>query len=111
MADQKILVDSNGRIPGCSGDAVGNVKTDISGPALSGTVGAQPDGGHLEDKMRDPDRIDRILVALGDLWKTVPDWRLGQVVSNLLGPGRQDVFFTEDDEWERLIKSPDWRTE
>ena len=53
--------------------------------------------------MRDPERIDRIINKLRGLWHTHPDWRLGQLVSNLQGPGRQDVFFTEDDEWERLI--------
>ena len=57
--------------------------------------------------MRDPKRIDRIIEKLREAWKIVPDWRLGQLVSNLQGPGVQDVFFLEDDSedesWENLL--------
>jgi hypothetical protein len=53
--------------------------------------------------MRNPDRIDRIAEKLRRAWHEVPDWRLGQLVSNLLGPGPQDVFFLEDNEWEKLL--------
>lgn len=52
---------------------------------------------------RDPERIDRIVDKLREVWHTVPDWRLGQLVSNLIGPGRQDVFYREDDEWEASL--------
>lgn len=53
--------------------------------------------------MRDPARIDRILKKLRQVWHEVPDWRLGQLVSNLIGPGRQDVFFPEDTQWEAFL--------
>lgn len=54
--------------------------------------------------MRDPKRIPVVLEALRKAWEKHPDWRLGQVVSNALGPGPQDVFFPEDDEWVKLFK-------
>ena len=53
--------------------------------------------------MRNPKRIDRISYKLATAWSMVPDWRLGQLVSNLMGPGVRDVFFVEDDEWEHLL--------
>ncbi len=56
--------------------------------------------------MRDPERIDRIGEKLLRLWKKYPDWRLGQLISNLCGGmsgGRKDVFFPEDDSWEAWI--------
>ena len=53
--------------------------------------------------MRDPKRIPRIIKKLEKVWKAYPDYRLGQLVSNLMGAGRHDVFYTEDTEWEELI--------
>ena len=53
--------------------------------------------------MRDPKRINRIINKLKMVWETVPDQRLGQLISNLQGVGQQDVFFTEDDAWESAI--------
>jgi hypothetical protein len=53
--------------------------------------------------MRDPERIDRVLAKLGEAWHRVPDWRLGQLVSNLQGLGPRDVFYTEDDKWEEWL--------
>ena len=53
--------------------------------------------------MRDPERIDRIIEKLGKVWHMEPQWRLGQLVSNLIGTGRQDVFFFEDTEWEQRL--------
>jgi hypothetical protein len=53
----------------------------------------------------DPGRIDRITAKLAKVWKQYPDWRLGQLVSNLLGPGKRDVFFLDDDEWEKRLDS------
>lgn len=55
--------------------------------------------------MRDVNRISRMLIKLDIAWKKYPDYRLGQMVSNLLGPGPHDVFFLEDDEWEKLIEA------
>jgi hypothetical protein len=57
--------------------------------------------------MRDEKRIERIGKKLIKLWQKYPDWRLGQLVSNLDGGmsgGRKtDIFFPEDDEWEHWI--------
>lgn len=53
--------------------------------------------------MRDIKRIPIIIKKLERAWKLVPDWRLGQLISNLQGVGKQDIFFTEDDEWEIMI--------
>lgn len=54
--------------------------------------------------MRNPKRIDKIIELLREAWHKEPDQRLGQFVSNLLGTGPQDVFFPEDEEWEKLLK-------
>lgn len=59
--------------------------------------------------MRDPDRIARIIKKLWRMWEKHPDWRLGQLVSNLMGPGPHDVirpaviFYLEDNVWEKLL--------
>lgn len=53
--------------------------------------------------MRDPKRIPRICRKLEEAWKMSPDQRLGQFVSNLMGAGRHDVFFPDDDDWEEAI--------
>jgi len=50
--------------------------------------------------MRNPERIPIIIKKLEQAWLKVPDWRLGQLVSNLMGVGIQDVFHQEDDKWE-----------
>lgn len=54
--------------------------------------------------MRDQKRIERIILLLDEAWKLVPDWRLGQLISNLLGAGKQDVFHPEDEVWEKLLE-------
>lgn len=46
--------------------------------------------------MRDPNRIDDVLKQLGDIWKQVPDWRLGQLFCNLQRYEDSDLFFYED---------------
>ena len=52
--------------------------------------------------MRDPKRIDKFCDLLKELWKRVPDWRFGQLISNL---GKQlewtpgGFFYTEDEEF------------
>lgn len=55
--------------------------------------------------MRDPARIDTIIKKLEKAWYLFPDWRLGQLVSNLQGAGQHDVFHPEDDEWENWLDS------
>ena len=52
--------------------------------------------------MRDPDRIQGFCDKLARIWGQVPDWRFGQLMSNMLGAfvcetGR-DIFYPEDDE-------------
>ena len=62
--------------------------------------------------MRDPKRIDDFCDKLKEVWKNVPDWRFGQLMSNALSEIEsrtgQDIFYTEDDtmiaELERLFK-------
>lgn len=52
--------------------------------------------------MRDPKRIDRYCDKLKALWHKVPDWRFGQLMSNMLGEyvgeTHMDIFFPEDKE-------------
>lgn len=50
--------------------------------------------------MRDPKRIDEFCRRLANVWKLVPDWRFGQLMSNVLGAMAstgKDPFFPEDD--------------
>ena len=52
--------------------------------------------------MRDPKRIDKFCDLLKEIWKRVPDWRFGQLISNL---GRQlewtpgGFFYAEGEEF------------
>jgi hypothetical protein len=51
--------------------------------------------------MRDPERIDRMIGKLRIIWKKNPDWRLGQLISNInyqvqMNTVRNDCFYTED---------------
>ena len=56
--------------------------------------------------MRDPNRIPEIIYLLQEGWSKVPDWRFGQLVENIKRyVGREDLFFTEDDEMAEIIKS------
>ncbi len=52
--------------------------------------------------MRDQHRIDKFCETLASYWHKVPDWRFGQLISNVLGAytdkTKKDIFFTEDDE-------------
>lgn len=56
--------------------------------------------------MRNADRIDPFCAKLAELWHKVPDWRFGQLMSNVLseyyGDTKRDPFFVEDNafiEW------------
>lgn len=55
--------------------------------------------------MRDPNRIDGILKQLGELWKKVPYWRLGQLLCNIQRNEGHDLFFYEDEELIGAIKN------
>lgn len=52
--------------------------------------------------MRDPKRISKFCDRLAAVWACVPDWRFGQLMSNMLGQyvyeTKKDIFFPEDDE-------------
>lgn len=58
--------------------------------------------------MRDPKRIRKYCDQLASLWETVPDWRFGQLMSNVLGEyyaeTKKDIFFPEDDEMFAFFK-------
>ncbi len=52
--------------------------------------------------MRGSHRIQKFCDELAYLWSIVPDWRFGQLLSNVLGDWQgkthKDIFFPEDDE-------------
>ena len=52
--------------------------------------------------IRDPKRIDRFCDELKLIWHQFPDWRFGQLMSNMLGEfayqTQKDIFFPEEDE-------------
>lgn len=60
--------------------------------------------------MRDPARIYPFLNKFAELWMTVPDWRFGQLVSNLQRWEDNDLFYVEDDDFlkrlEVMLKGP-----
>jgi uncharacterized protein YihD (DUF1040 family) len=53
--------------------------------------------------MRPANRIERILDKLKEVWKSEPDTRLGQLLINLIGYEKGDVYYFEDKELEKLI--------
>lgn len=54
--------------------------------------------------MRDPQRIDKFMDELGDLWKIkVPDWRFGQLMYNFMC-AKGDPFYWEEDEFLEKFK-------
>lgn len=48
--------------------------------------------------MRDPKRIDKVLAKVREVWKTYPDLRLLQLLSNALPQGIQNGFYIEDED-------------
>lgn len=55
--------------------------------------------------MRDVSRIPRIISVLEDIWRRVPQWRLGQLIENIKTfSGKDDLFYIEDDEMENILK-------
>ena len=56
--------------------------------------------------MRDRNRIPEILKELEKFWNQVPDWRLGQVISNLSYEtiGNNDSFYLEDTDLLKALK-------
>lgn len=59
--------------------------------------------------MRDYRRINQILERIRVLWHNNPDWRLTQLITNVLGHGG-DHFYVEDDVLDRRLreKMRDW---
>ena len=51
---------------------------------------------------RDPKRIPVILKALKKVWSKNPDWRLGQVVTNMAGG--VDPFYLTDEEMLKALE-------
>lgn len=49
--------------------------------------------------MRDPNRIPIILDAIKELWETMPDMRLGQLVYCIMSSFPYDYFQVEDDKF------------
>ena len=54
---------------------------------------------------RDPKRIKRILKKVEVLWNRYDDWRLGQVIINLINSEYLDLFYLEDEKLEELLLS------
>ena len=56
-----------------------------------------------EESVRDPARIDRILQAIGAVWRAHPDQRLGQELHNYGGFPAADPYGVEDDDTEAAL--------
>lgn len=54
--------------------------------------------------MRNKTRIPSFLNQLQKCWEKVPDWRFGQLISNVFGTCTKDPFFYEEDEMLELFK-------
>lgn len=52
---------------------------------------------------RDPARIKQVLSLVGQVWKTVPDYRLGQLIC-VLTPAGMDPFYLEDEKLKELLQ-------
>ena len=52
--------------------------------------------------MRDSKRIKRIISKVEELWKVNPDWRLTQLIMNVLNTNI-DPYYIEDDELEKAL--------
>ena len=59
--------------------------------------------------MRDPERIEIILDRLGKVWKEYPDFRLCQLLFNVVSKYQlstsYDIFYVEDDGLLKAIES------
>jgi hypothetical protein len=62
------------------------------------------------DCVRKVERIPKFLKELVKYWQKVPDWRFGQLVSNVFGTCERDPFFYEENEmleiFEKFFKEP-----
>ena len=57
--------------------------------------------------MQHPERIPETLKELEDFWKQVPDWRLGQLISNVSYElmENNDPFYLEDEKLLQYLKN------
>ncbi|MFH1300487.1 MAG: hypothetical protein ABIK07_05450 [Planctomycetota bacterium] len=48
---------------------------------------------------RNPNRIEVFLAILNNAWRAHPDWRLGQLLVNVINPedGHREIFWIADD--------------
>lgn len=53
--------------------------------------------------MRNPQRIETILAFIGQVWHKQPDWRLTQLIINVLGHSG-DLFYVEDNVLEQRLR-------
>ena len=56
------------------------------------------------DKLTREEEMKGIMVKLGEIWESYPDWRFGQLLSNMLGDIVQknkvnDIFFPTNQQW------------
>lgn len=49
--------------------------------------------------MRDVNRIDNFLSKFGKAWKTLPDWRFGQLIVAFTEWHGSDIFYMEDEDF------------
>lgn len=55
--------------------------------------------------MRDPEHIRKFCDQLADIWESqCPDWRFGQLVSNVQAEITYDLFYAEDDDMLKYFK-------
>ena len=56
--------------------------------------------------MRDTNRIYKFCNELARLWSQVPDWRFGQLITNITNDMQStEFFYIEDDEMMKVMKS------
>jgi uncharacterized protein YihD (DUF1040 family) len=59
--------------------------------------------------VRDPNRIPKVLKAIQEIWEKHPDWRLTQLIINVVetkrpvGGAAMDLWNVEDDDLLKLI--------
>jgi hypothetical protein len=56
--------------------------------------------------MRDPARIDQVVMAVWEVWRQFPDMRLGQLIVNAVAPREPcpEVFGMEDDQLVKRLR-------
>jgi len=47
--------------------------------------------------LRDPNRIGTIIEKIEKIWRHRPDWRLGQLILNIVKIKCPELFYLEDD--------------